>query len=82
MPEIAARTRIDRADDERPRRKPGARSGTGDAHFAVLERLAERLERRAAKFGKLVEKEHAVVRETHLAGAGHVAAADEARLAH
>jgi hypothetical protein len=77
--EVAARTRIDGADDEGPRREPCA--GAGNAHLAVFERLAKRFERAPAKLGELVEKQDSVVRETHLAGARSVAAADETGLA-
>ena len=48
-----------------------------DRDRAVLERLAQRLERRARELAELVEEEDAPVRQRHLAGAGRVAAADE-----
>ena len=51
----------------------------GDPHRAVLERLAQRLERAAPELGQLVEEEHAVVGERDLARARRVAAADQAR---
>ena len=47
----------------------------------VLERLAQDFERAPAKLRELVEKQHAVVREAHLARARHLAAADQPRVA-
>ena len=41
-----------------------------DGDFAVLQRLAQHLERIAGELGQLVQKQHAVVRQTDLAGAG------------
>ena len=41
-----------------------------DGDPAVLQRLAQHLERIAGKLGQLVQKQHAVVRQTDLAGAG------------
>ncbi len=82
VPVVAARTWIDRADDQRRGGEPRAGASAGDAHAAVLQRLAQRLERAAAKLRQLVEKEHAVVREARLPGARHVAAADESGVRH
>ena len=44
-----------------------------------FERLAQRVEHRRLEFGKLVEKQHAVMRERNLAGLGAQAPADQRR---
>ena len=49
-----------------------------DGDAAVLQRLAQRLQRRARELGQLVEEQDAVVGQARLAGRGHAAAADEA----
>src|SRR5262245_60720001 len=46
--------------------------------MAVLERLAEHLERGALEFGQLVEKKHAVVGKRDFTGPGNRAAAEQA----
>ena len=51
--------------------------GAGDGHKAVLQRLAQRLQRRLAELRQLVQKQHAVVRQGYLAGAGDTAAAGQ-----
>ena len=53
-------------------------AGPADGDLAVLERLAQHLEHVAAELGQLVEEEHAVVRQRHLAGPRDGAAADQA----
>ena len=58
------------------KREAGGRAG--DGHRAVLERLAQNLEHVLLELRQLVEEEHAVVGERHLARPGHVAAADQA----
>ncbi len=78
---ISAWARVGRRDDERARRERGAGPGARDGHFAVLERLAQGLERRAAEFQNLVEKENAVVCERDLAWSDGLASAHEAGLA-
>ena len=50
-----------------------------DAHDAILERLAHRLERVGRELAELVEEEHAPVREGDLAGSGAAAAAADER---
>ena len=50
-----------------------------DRDAAVLDRLAQRLERRARELGELVEEQHAVVREHDLADPAAPRAADQAR---
>ena len=52
-------------------------TGTRNADLAVFERLAEGFERVFGVFRKFVEKEHAVVRQTDLAGLKMCTAADE-----
>ena len=44
---------------------------------ALLERLAQGVERDPGELGQLVEEEHAAVRQRELAGSRHGAAADE-----
>src|SRR5207302_6210495 len=57
----------------------GARRA-GDGDPALLQRLAEGLQRRRVELGELVEKEHAAAGSADLAGAGHAGAAtDQAR---
>ena len=51
----------------------------GDRDAAVLERLAEVLEDPAAELRKLVEEEHPVMGQAHLARPRDDSAADEAR---
>ncbi len=46
--------------------------------MAVLQRLAQNLQRAAFELGQLVEEEHAVVREGDFAGAGNRAATEQA----
>jgi hypothetical protein len=55
--------------------------GAGDGDHAVFERLAQRFEHGAAELGQLIEKQHAVVRQRHLAGPGDGPAADQRRRA-
>ena len=74
---VAARARIRRADEHRPRRERHGHAHAAHGDDAVLERLAQRLERGAPELGELVEEEHAVMREAHLAGARVLPAADE-----
>lgn len=49
----------------------------GDGHHAVLQGLAQGLQRGAAELGQLIQKQHAVVGHGHLAGPGVGAATDE-----
>src|SRR5690606_14830603 len=82
MPEKATRARIEGRDDDGASGKPGARPRAGDAHAPVFERLAQRFDRGTTKLGKLVEEQHAVMREADLAGTWGLAATHERRLAH
>ena len=74
-----ARARVRRRDELKARREVDRALAAHDRHDAVLQRLAQRLERRAAELRQLVEEQHAVVGEAHLAGLRQRAAADEAR---
>ena len=49
----------------------------GDGHYAVLQRLAQGLQRGTAELGQLIQKQHAVVGHGYLAGPGVGAAPDE-----
>src|SRR5215470_3292612 len=73
----AARAGVHGRDELEPRGEAerAARAGDGDAAF--LERLPQHLEDVASELGDLVEEEHAVVGEAHLAGSRHGPAADE-----
>ena len=66
LPVPAALARVHRAHEHEPagvnRRSGGARNG----HDAVLERLTHDFKHVPVVFGKLVEKQHAVVRERYL----------------
>ena len=76
----AAGARVHRGDEHELRGKSHRAGGAGNRHRAVLQRLAQDLQRAAAKFGQLVEKENAVMREAHFAGARIRRAADQARV--
>ena len=77
--EVAAAARVHRRDQLHPRGKGDVRVGAGDADVPGLERLAERIEHRALELGKLVEEQHAEVREADLAGPDPEPAADQRR---
>ena len=74
----SARTRVHRADERELRRERHRSRGARDHDATVLERLAQRVEDMARDLLQLVEKQHAVMREAHFAGARLAAAADEA----
>ena len=63
----AARTEVHRRDELEPRREDGPPADARDADDAVLERLAQRLERGPLELGELVEQQHAAMREADLA---------------
>src|SRR5207344_3200497 len=63
----AARAQVHRRDEHEAGRKDDASSGPRDRYEAVLQRLAQRLERRTLELGELVEEQHAAVREARLA---------------
>ena len=46
-----------------------------DRDFAILQRLAQHLQCVAGKLRQLIQKQHTVVGQADLAGAGHCAAA-------
>ena len=79
---IAARTagaEVHRRDELEPGREDRPASDPRDADEAVLERLAERLERGPLELRELVEDEHTPVREADLARLRPGPAADERR---
>ena len=80
--EVTARARIHRAHEQRARRERGLGAGAGDGDHAVLQRLAQGLQRGPPELRKLVEEEYAMVREAHLARPRPVASTHEAHLAH
>ena len=75
----AARARVHRADEEEAGREGARPGGARDGDDAVLERLAQRLERVAPELGQLVEEEDAEVGERELARARVGSAARERR---
>ena len=76
--EVAAGTGIHRRGEHEARRIAQAHRGARDRHDAVLHRLAQHLEHVLAELGKLVQEQHAAVREAHLARPRIGAAADQA----
>src|SRR6188768_1747646 len=76
MPEVAASAGVDRGDQQRAGWKTGSRSRPRDVHEAVLERLTQCLERRAAKLCQFIQEQHAVMGEADLARARDIAATD------
>ncbi len=74
---MAAGAGVHRRDQREAGRERERARRAGDVDVAVLERLAERLERVAAELGQLVEEEHAVVREADLARTRERPAADQ-----
>ena len=75
---VPARTRVRGGDEQEARREDRRALAAHDGHAAVLQRLAQRLERGARELGQLVEEEHAVMGEARLAGYRDRAAADQA----
>ena len=63
----AAGARVRRRDEHEPRRERRRPLARARRDAAVLERLAQRLERRPRELGQLVEEQHAVVGEGRLA---------------
>src|SRR5262249_43720943 len=63
----ATRAQVHRPDELKPSREDDAPRDTRDGDVAVLERLAERLERVAPELRQLVEKQDAAVGKTRLA---------------
>ena len=52
---------------------------TADGDSAILQRLAQHLQRVAGKLRQLIQKQHTVVGQTDLAGAGYRPAAHDGR---
>ena len=77
--EVAAAARVHRRDQLDPRREGDVGIGTRHADLAGLERLAQRIEHRALEFGKLVEEQHAEMRQADLARTHFQAAPDQGR---
>ena len=76
---LPAAARVHRADQHEARRIGDAIVRPHDRDLAGLQRLAQRVEHRRLEFGKLVEEQHAVMRERDLARLGAQAAADQRR---
>ena len=77
--EVAAGARVHGGDQHDARREGQRHEPAADGDLAVLERLAQALERREAELGELVEEQHAEMGEAHLARARRAAAADQPR---
>src|SRR5579883_875176 len=77
--EMAAAAGIHRGDELEARGIGDMMVGAGHGGPPRLDRLAQRFQGLARKFGKLVEEEHAVMGERHLARPRAQAAADERR---
>ena len=77
MPLVPARTRVHRRHEQEVGGERHAAGRARDVDDAVLERLAQDVERAALEFRHLVEQQHAVMRQADLAGPGLWAAADE-----
>ena len=75
----AARAEVHRRDELKAGREDRAAGGARDRDDAVLERLAQRLERRPRELRQLVEQQDAAMREARLAGTDARAAADDRR---
>ena len=76
---VSARTRIRRGGEQEPSRKADRALRPRDPHAALLERLAQRLERGPRELRQLVEEQHAVLREAGLPRRRRPATADETR---
>ena len=74
-----ARTRVHRGDELEPCRERRRPAGPSDRDPTLLERLAQRLEHVPVELRQLVEEQHAVIREGHLAGRQSRTAADHRR---
>jgi hypothetical protein len=76
---MTAAARVHRGDELDPSGKCHVSVGASYADIAGLERLPKRIEHRALEFGKLIEEQHAEVRETDLSGSHLKAAPDQRR---
>ena len=72
---VAARTGVHGCHQHERRREGQAQIGAHDRDLTVFERLAKKLQYIARALRELVEKQHAVVRQTHFAGPSHAHAA-------
>ncbi len=63
---VAARTRVHRSDQDKVSGKGEPEACATNRNALRFEGLAQRLEGVATKLGKLIEEEHAVVRESNL----------------
>ncbi len=76
---MAAAARVHRRDQLDARREGDVGIGARHRDLARLDRLAQRIEHRAAEFGELVEEQHAEMGEAHLARPHAQAAAGQRR---
>src|SRR3954466_5119897 len=74
---VAAGARVCRRDEHEARREDRGPLAAHDRDAAVLERLAEGLERRTRELGELVEEQDAVMGKARLARSRDRSAADE-----
>lgn len=77
--QMAAAAGVHRGDKLNAGGERDVRVGAGDADSAGFERLAQRIEDSALKFGEFVKEQHAQMREADFAGFDAQAAADERR---
>src|SRR5262249_9090345 len=75
----AAAARVGGRYELKTGREIGEAAGARDAHTAVLERLAQRLEDMLLKFRELIEKQDATMRERDFTGMRRRAASDQTR---
>src|SRR5262249_54228677 len=64
----SAGTEIHGCDEDEPGGEDDSAGRAGDRNEAVLERLAQGLERRTLELGELVQQQHAAMREARLSG--------------
>ena len=77
---IAARAGIHRRHERKIRRVFDAVSGPRNHDLLLLQRLPQHFEHAAPEFGQLIEEQHAVVGQRHLARPGRLPAADHGNL--
>src|SRR5579885_70092 len=78
--EEPARARVHRCGQHEAGGKRQRHGGTGDRHRSVFKWLAQHLQHVPRELGQLIEKEQAVVCQTHFARTRDSAAADQARV--
>jgi hypothetical protein len=81
VPQVTAGTRIDRRYEQRSRRKEGTSARTGYVHNPVFQWLTKGLESGTSKLREFIEKQHTMVRKTHLAWSWQISATNEPRFA-